>query len=363
MNSNKIFLIALSFLLMYGCKNNEEYMTYNVRYDPNGATTGFVPIDNNKYETNQYVIVLDNSGELRKNNYLFAGWSTTALGSYGMDCEPNSQIQIKEKDLVLYAKWVDSEYDFDTVTGTITSYNFTYNDVIIPNELENTPVIIVGNGVFYGKGLRTVIVPESIIKLGIRSFANTRLTSVDIPSSVKTIDSCCFQECILSEVKLHEGIQYVNSNAFYENDISSIFLPDTILDIGERAFYSNKLSELILPNKIAIISKSAFAYNEITYLNIPNGINEIKEAAFLNNHLSSITLPLSIISIDDMAFGNNPITSISIGNDVQIYYNNSNHIYSMGIYGDSFYSFYVYKNKAAGHYLYNGNTESWYLEF
>lgn len=351
---------------MYGCKNNEEIITYNVRYEANGATTGFVPIDNHKYETDQYVIVRDNIGELRKNYYLFAGWSTSALGSYGMDCEPDSQIQIKEKDLVFYAKWVDSEYDFDIVTGTITSYNFTYNDVIIPNELESTPVMIVGNGVFYGKKLRTVIVPESIIKLGIRSFSNTLLTSVDVPSSVKTIDSCCFQECNLFEVKLHDGIQYVNSNAFYDNDISAIFLPDTILDIGERAFNSNKLSELILPNKITIINKGVFAYNEIKDLNIPNGIKEIKEAAFLNNHLSSITLPLSIISIDDMAFGNNPITSISIGNDVQIYFNNSinsDHIDSMGLYGDSFYSYYIYKNKVAGHYLYNVDTESWYLEY
>jgi hypothetical protein len=363
MQFKRSLTVILLLSLLYGCNNTENIQKYKVTYDSNGSTSGNAPIDDNEYISNQYAIVRTNEGNLAKQNYLFAGWSKSALGNYGNDCEPNSEIQIEDHDLILYAKWVETEYDFNEVTGEIIAYNFTYNDVILPNAINNIPVTVIGDSVFYGRALRSVVIPQSIKKLGIRTFSNTRLKNINIPSSVEIIDSSCFQGSNLTKVDISNGLQYIKMNAFYRNSITSVKLPDTIHDIGQRAFANNKLTEVTVPKELTVINEGTFEYNEISNLIIPDGLKEIKEAAFLHNKLEIITLPSSITSIEKMAFGHNPITDINIGANVSIYssYNyDGDNIFAMGLYGDSFCDYYIYKGKISGHYFYDG--EYWHHE-
>jgi hypothetical protein len=357
-----LVLIFFPLFLFDGCNIVENTSIYKVRYHANGADSGTVPVDNTEYGSNQYATVCDNSGNLIKNNYLFAGWNESPLGSKGMDCEPLTQIEIKNEDLVLYAKWVEHEYDFDEETGTITAYNFTYNDIRLPKELNDIPVTIIGNNIFYGQPLRSVVIPDSIVKIGIRAFSETNLTNVTIPGSVNTIDSSCFQNSKLTAVTLNNGIQYINTNAFYGSAIANVTIPDTVTDIGQGAFAANKLTTVVIPDKIVIINKGSFQDNEISELTFPEGVIEIKESAFQNNDIESLTLPATLKKIKIRAFGNNPITKIIIGSNVEIasgYSLNGPNIFTMGLYGDFFYDYYRDKKKVAGQYTYDG--QFWHL--
>lgn len=56
-------------------------ITYIVTYDPNGATSGTVPIDPSRYTAGQTVIVLGNPGNLVKDGGVFVGWGTTPDGA------------------------------------------------------------------------------------------------------------------------------------------------------------------------------------------------------------------------------------------------------------------------------------------
>lgn len=76
---------------------------YTVTYDGNGSTGGTVPTDSQSYEQYHYADVLDNTGNLVNDGYIFAGWSTSpdGIGWYFPD---GGSFQI-EGNVTLYAQW------------------------------------------------------------------------------------------------------------------------------------------------------------------------------------------------------------------------------------------------------------------
>ena len=88
---------------------------YIVNYHANEATDGTIPSDPYHYEESETVKVLDNSGSLVKDGYLFDGWNNEADGS-GTDYDPDDLITIGNDDMTLYAKWV-ATIDIAAVPG------------------------------------------------------------------------------------------------------------------------------------------------------------------------------------------------------------------------------------------------------
>jgi uncharacterized repeat protein (TIGR02543 family) len=82
--------------------------TYKVMYDNNDADDGAVPTDGNKYEKDQIVTVLGNTGNLIKNGFTFAGWNTTADGT-GTGYYGGDTFDMPAEDVTLYAQWTDGQ--------------------------------------------------------------------------------------------------------------------------------------------------------------------------------------------------------------------------------------------------------------
>ena len=78
-----------------------------VTYNPNGATSGTAPVDNNYYQIGGKVYVLG-SNDLQKENYAFGGWNTQADG-LGDNYEEGEDFNITE-NTTLYAKWDCATY-------------------------------------------------------------------------------------------------------------------------------------------------------------------------------------------------------------------------------------------------------------
>lgn len=77
---------------------------YAVVYNGNGSTTGSVPVDDNTYRNGDNATVLDNTGELDRPGYTFAGWNTNENGT-GAKRIPGETFTIGSQDVTLYAKW------------------------------------------------------------------------------------------------------------------------------------------------------------------------------------------------------------------------------------------------------------------
>ncbi|HEY1803160.1 MAG TPA: InlB B-repeat-containing protein [Terracidiphilus sp.] len=78
--------------------------TYSVIYVANGATSGAVPVDNNKYTSGTTVTVLGNSGSLVQSGYSFVGWNTAANGS-GSSYISGATFEMGSSNRTLYAQW------------------------------------------------------------------------------------------------------------------------------------------------------------------------------------------------------------------------------------------------------------------
>ncbi len=117
-----------------------EAFTYNVTYDANGGT-GTVPTDATNYASGASVAVPDNTGNLTKSGYYFAGWNTKADGSG--DTYVLGQTFSITSCTTLYAKWNAVSCPDGSVDGTV--FKLQMNNVgtkksIAANEFINTAI-------------------------------------------------------------------------------------------------------------------------------------------------------------------------------------------------------------------------------
>lgn len=98
---------------------------YSVSYNGNNNTTGSAP--ETSYHLNETTVTIaDNTGNLSRIGYEYAGWNTQADGK-GTDYAHSSTITITSSDVILYAKW-------HPITYTITyKLNGGTNNVNNPN--------------------------------------------------------------------------------------------------------------------------------------------------------------------------------------------------------------------------------------
>ncbi|MFC9710111.1 S-layer homology domain-containing protein [Paenibacillus sp. NPDC056933] len=114
---------------------------HSVTYNANGATTGSVPVDNQKYEKDAMVTVLDNAGALEKEDYQFTGWNTSEDGS-GIGYSAADTFSMDDGDVTLYAQWqpLYVHIGFESNGGTeVISQKVNYNSsATIPDAPEKS---------------------------------------------------------------------------------------------------------------------------------------------------------------------------------------------------------------------------------
>ncbi|MDR1900369.1 MAG: leucine-rich repeat protein [Treponema sp.] len=176
----------------------------------------------------------------------------------------------------------------------ITEYTGEGGGIVIPERLNNLPVIVIGASAFREKNLTGVTIPGSVKEIGAYAFSGNQLTSVAIPGSVTSI----------------------GGEAFYSNQLTSVTIPDSVTEIADSAFRSNQLASVAIPDSVTVIGKSAFAANQLTSVIIPNSVTTIEYYAFANNQLTSVTIPGSVTSIGKWAFLGNQLTSVTISDSV-----------------------------------------------
>ena len=146
----------------------------------------------------------------------------------------------------------------------ITGYcGFDEKKIVFPTQINQKPLIEIGEKSFENYPCETVIISDSVTKVGASAFAgctqlkeihigkkvetlgsscfkNTGIKKIEIPGNVKTIDCSCFDGCtMLQDVILHEGIQRINSNAFRNTAITKIVLPESLSSIASEVFIKN----------------------------------------------------------------------------------------------------------------------------
>lgn len=187
-----------------------------------------------------------------------------------------------------------------------------------------------GAEAFADTALSTVILPESIIYMGIGVFIGCRkLKKVTFKSDTQTIPPEMFRYCeSLKEVNLNQNTVSIGNNVFELcTNLKKVTGLNNIKTIGYGAFMYSGITEYIAPKTLRRLEKSAFAgckklktvdlsaaidlsvipektffETDIESMVLPESLEKIEGCAFLSSHIKSITIPDSVRKIEEMAF-------------------------------------------------------------
>ncbi len=158
-----------------------------------------------------------------------------------------------------------------------------------------------GSGCFFGcKGMRTILIPNSITEIGEAAFAETDLENITLPESVTTIASQAFYNCkSLSYIYIPSSVSLIgnkgNIGVFGGCQISTVEFES--IESAAKIKY-----DLPLSNPLSCADHIYFNGVEVKNLVIPNTISHINYYAFRFPHFTSLTIPESVSSIGSWAF-------------------------------------------------------------
>ncbi|MCL2675586.1 MAG: leucine-rich repeat protein [Firmicutes bacterium] len=229
------------------------------------------------------------------------------------------------------------QWGWEESPGRITS--ITFNTASYTEEDENGEDVVmyrgvksIGAGAFYMCRLTTLVLPESLERLGDQAFYqanNVRNNGVYfegnnysfvIPNSLKYIGRQALGQVFGSSVRLYlnEGsqLEYVGDEAFTANDnltgAQTFYLPDTLTHIGESAFSSltgmtGTVSINTRPIQFVGIMGTWSFYGPFSGAGfrsvvIRAGSEEIQPYLFNDNNFQNITIPGTVGRIGEEAF-------------------------------------------------------------
>lgn len=133
------------------------------------------------------------------------------------------------------------KYNVYTTYIEITGYLGTNPSVVIPEKIEDKPVLVIAKNCFYN---------------------NKIVTSIKMADSVIRIDNGAFASCLeLVELVLSKNIKEVPTEmCAYNAKLENVEIPENVVTIGSKAFANcTSITEVIIPKKTRTIMVSAFS--------------------------------------------------------------------------------------------------------
>ena len=144
---------------------------YQITYNANGGTGEEMDNTDCTYNTNCQLA----ENTYTRENYIFSGWSLTSDGEIISNGTVN--IPTDNSPITVYAIWVPV-WEFNSTTGTITKYNGTEENVVIPETINNVNVTAIAEGAFESPAMRTLEFSQYITSVApnaIKMYENTSL--------------------------------------------------------------------------------------------------------------------------------------------------------------------------------------------
>ena len=194
-----------------------------------------------------------------------------------------------------FASYLDGDYTFgDNGTFTYEKYsdhiavigiNSDTANLVIPSEIDGTPVTEIGIYAFQYSIVESITFPETITAIGPYAFTNCeKLKSVTFPDSLQTIRWQCFTDCsALSEVNFPSHPLQTGDYDFENTPwLTAQRAKDPLVIVNDSVIDGRTCSgEVKIPKSVKYVASGAFAKNEnITSVYIPSGVSTIADNTF-----------------------------------------------------------------------------------
>ena len=198
------------------------------------------------------------------------------------------------------------------------SGNGSLTDIVIPDSYT-----MIDNDAFGASGLKTIVIPDSVMRIGMATFDMCfKLTSVTLPSTLTEIEDVVFAAReTLPSITLPDGITTIGAEAFSGcSSLQEFDAPKNLTSIGEKAFYGCTSLTLADFYWSSLTALSTSLFEGCTALDdfIPSEtLKSIGQRAFYGcTAFTTISIPRSTTYIGAYAFYNcNNLTHLSFDDD------------------------------------------------
>lgn len=149
------------------------------------------------------------------------------------------------------------DYAFERQAGSL-------HEIVFPEGITE----IACTGLFINSGnLGQFTLPETLLNLGVGTFANCGITHLQLPSQLTEVPFVCFAMNPLQELTLPESLKTIGPGAFFGYPFPSsaeplyrhLVIPASVENIGYNAFIWSEIEEVELPASLSTIGAGAFA--------------------------------------------------------------------------------------------------------
>ena len=195
----------------------------------------------------------------------------------------------------------------------ITKHIGNSEEVVIPSEIEDLPVIQIKSNAFENSSVKNVVLPKTVTGIG-GAFKNcTSLSSVTLPqdSELYIIGQSAFENCTsLKTINLEvaEKLKTIEGKAFSNcSSIEEISLPKNLEEVGKFAFEKcTSLKNITIPSNLSMKSYDAPRFHELSSLEkiiFEEGREDINAYAFFGiNSEAEIIIPKSVKTFESDTF-------------------------------------------------------------
>lgn len=156
--------------------------------------------------------------------------------------------------------------------------------VILPEKLEEIPTSFVEGC----SALTTLVIPNTVTKIGKNAFKESGLTQITLPENLTTIEASAFYKTKLETITIPKNVTKIPTDCFYQcENLTRAMFPNTLTTIDARAFRGcSNLANIDIPTSLETIGIGAFGdcknLKLTNQFRFPNSMKEIGEAAFEN---------------------------------------------------------------------------------
>ncbi|MBQ9982881.1 MAG: leucine-rich repeat domain-containing protein [Oscillospiraceae bacterium] len=269
---------------------------------------------------------------------------------------------------------------------TITGYTeeLDLENLVIPDEIDGTPVTAIGNSAFtncfaikkltLGKNLRTIgakaffssksnanfeiselVIPDNLESIDTTAFGSSyssriaRIQSLVIPASTTYVNPYFYQSTVLSSFSVADGNKNYSSDehgVLFNADkttlircpgateMTSYVVPDSVTEIGASAFYdANSITSLNLGKNVTTVGEKAFygkdeatkhIFKEFIVSDNLKNFGDNAFGGYLDKYCPSIenlTIPASATYVDAILYNNSSVVKFSVGEGNTAYSN------------------------------------------